>query len=201
MAQSKQIRGTVEDVDQIAMLASPTRMEIVMTLEALASPTTVAELAAEMGRPADGLYYHLRALVSSGLLEEHTEAGDQRFQSTTPRGQRVRLRYKLGESGNAKAVRRVAAGMLRMAERDFIRASNQHDTIVEGPRRELWVARLKGWVSATDVAEINRLLVSLAKILDRPRPARARKLIALTWLLAPLDVKPAKRSAHAPKAN
>ena len=93
MAQSKQIRGLIESADQIAMLASPTRMEIVMTLEALASPTTVAELAAEMGRPADGLYYHLRALVSSGLLEEHTEAGDQRFQSTTPRGQRVRLRY------------------------------------------------------------------------------------------------------------
>jgi len=201
MAQTKRVRGLVENPDQIGMLASPTRLEIVMTLEALAGPATVAELAAQMGRPADGLYYHLHALVGSGLLEEHVEGGDRRYRSTTPHGQRMRLRYKLGESGNAKAVCRVAAGMLRMAERDFSRAASQSDTAVEGRQRELWVARLRGWVSAAQIVEINRLLAGLIKILDQPRPSRASKLVALTWLLAPLDVKPARRGARARKGD
>lgn len=201
MAQTKRVHGHVEDARQVAMLASPTRMEIVMTLESLAKPSTVAELAVQMGRPADGLYYHLHALVGSGLLEQHVDGGDRRYRSTTPHGQRMRLRYKLGESGNAKAVRRVAANMLRMAERDFTRASNRTDTVVEGARRELWVARLRGWVNATDLTEINRLLGCLANILDRPRPTRASKLVALTWLLAPLDAKPARRVATPQKPS
>lgn len=199
MARTKRIRGLVEDADQIVMLASPARLEIIMTLEMLPGPATVAELAAQMGRPADGLYYHLHALVDSGLIEEHEEAGDRRYRSMTPRGGRIRLRYKLGKSGNAKAVCRVAAGMLRMAERDFTRAASQTDTAVEGPQRELWVARLRGWVNAAEIAEINRLLAGIVKILDRPRSTRARKLVALTWLLAPLSAKPARRNARAQK--
>lgn len=191
----------VEESSQIAVLASPTRMEIVMTLEALAKPVTVAELAAELGRPADGLYYHLRALVRCGLLVEDAQVGDRRYRSTTPRGQRMRLHYRLGESGNAKAVRRVAAGMLRMAERDFARAAAQAGTVVEGPRRELWVARLRGWVDAAELAEVNRLLNSLIQTLHRPRPraSRSSKMIALTWLMAPLDARPARRGARASK--
>ncbi len=199
--QTRRPRG-VEDAGQIAMLASPTRLEIVMTLEALAQPSTVAELAAEMGRPADGLYYHLRALVGCGLLVEDARAGDRRYRSITPRGGRIRLRYRLGESGNARAVRRVAAGMLRLAERDFARASARAGTVVEGSQRELWVARLRGWVDAADLTEINRRLHELIEIMDRPRPSPSQpsRMLALTWLMAPLDPRPARRGAGRAKA-
>ena len=76
--------------------------------------------------------------------------------------------------------------MLRVAGRDFERALADPTSVVEGARRDLWAARSKGWVGAAELAEINRLLARLMDLLQRPR-ARHDKLVALSWVLAPLD--------------
>jgi DNA-binding transcriptional ArsR family regulator len=193
MAPKKSASGIVEDAKKIAVLATPIRIELVTTIQALGGAATVAELAVQLGRPADGLYYHLRALVRSGLAEECAEAGGRRYRLTTPRGQRMSLRYKPGATPNAKAVARVASSMSRLAQRDFVRALSQADTVVEGPSRELWVARLRGWVDPAELAKVNRLLQRLAELLLRTRPTRTGKLIALHWILTPIDAKPARR--------
>ena len=62
--------GTVEDPGKIALFATPVRVELVTAIQALGGAATVAQLAIQLGRPADGLYYHLRALVRGGLLRE-----------------------------------------------------------------------------------------------------------------------------------
>ena len=49
---------------------STVRQEIVDTIEALGGDAAVADIAAHLGRPADGIYYHLRRLVDSGVLRE-----------------------------------------------------------------------------------------------------------------------------------
>jgi DNA-binding transcriptional ArsR family regulator len=87
--------AAIEDADEIALLASPTRIEIVDTLEALGSAVTVAELAAALGRPADGLYYHLRQLSDGGLIEEEA----------APDG---RLSFTAGQNGRKLPVEAVA---------------------------------------------------------------------------------------------
>ena len=197
MAQKKSASGIVEDARKIAVLATPIRIELVTTIQALGGAATVAELAVQLGRPADGLYYHLRALVRSGLAEERAEAGGRRYRLTTPRGQRMSLRYKPGATPNAKAVARVASSMSRLAQRDFVRALSRADAVVEGPSRELWVARLRGWVDPAELAKVNRLLQRLAEMLLRTRPTRTGKLIALHWILTPIDAKPARRAPAA----
>src|SRR5580700_2825202 len=101
MAQKKSASGIVEDAKKIAVFATPIRIELVTTIQALGGAATVAELAAQLGRPADGLYYHLRALVKGRLLEERSDAGVQRFCLTIPAGQRMTLRYKPGATANA----------------------------------------------------------------------------------------------------
>lgn len=184
----------VEDADEIALLASPTRIEIVDTLEALGDAVSVAELAAAVGRPADSLYYHLRQLADGGLIEEEAAPDGRRYRSRTRKGDRLRLRYRPGATANADAVGRVAASVLRVARRDFARALADPDTIVEGPRRELWAARGKGWVDAAELAEINRLLARLMELVQKPATERPRgKLVALSWVLAPVEAKPARR--------
>jgi DNA-binding transcriptional ArsR family regulator len=186
----------LEDADEIALLASPTRIEIVDTLEALGDAVSVAELAAAVGRPADGLYYHLRQLAEGGLIEEEAAPDGRRYRSRTRKGDRLRLRYRPGATANADAVGRVAASVLRVAGRDFARALADPDTVVEGPRRELWAARGKGWVDATELAEINRLLARLMELVQKPATERPRgKLVALSWVLAPVEAKPARRAA------
>jgi len=191
MARGK--RALVEDPNEIGLLASPTRIEIVDTLETFAQAVTVAELADQMGRPADGLYYHLRQLADGGLIEEEVAAEGRRYRTRTRQGDRLRLRYRPGATPNAQAVGRVAASVLRVAGRDFDRAIADPAAVVEGTRRELWAARGKGWVGATELAEINRLLVRVMDLLQHPRKSRKDKLVAVTWVLAPVKPKPARR--------
>lgn len=187
-------RGAViEDADEIALLASPTRIEIVDTLESLGSAVSVAELAAALGRPADGLYYHLRQLAAGGLIEEEAAPDGRRYRTRSRSGDRLRLRYRPGASANAREVGRVAGSVLRVAGRDFARAIGDSATVVEGAQRELWAARGKGWVGTGELAEINRLLARLMDLLQQPRSARRDRLVALTWVLAPLESKPARR--------
>ena len=196
MAQKKAKRGGVENAKEIELLVSPTRIEIVDTLEALGGEASVAELAAQLGRPADGLYYHLRQLAAGGLVEEEAALDGRRYRLPTRRGERLALRYRPGATANAKAVERVASSVLRIAGRDFARALGDPETIVEGEHRELWTSRLKGWVGPSELAEINRLLNRLGKLLHRPRTAERDRLVALSWVLAPIDAKPARRAAR-----
>lgn len=197
MARNRRARGGIENAREIGLLASPTRIELVDTLEALGGEASVAELAAQLGRPADGLYYHLRQLAAGGLLVEIADAEGRRYRTRMPRGERLRLRYKPGRNANAAAVGDVAASVLRVAGRDFSRALANPHSIAEGPLRELWAARNKGWVGERELAEINRLLVRIAGLLRRPRSATRDRLVALSWVLAPVDAKPARRAAQA----
>jgi DNA-binding transcriptional ArsR family regulator len=197
MAQKLKSRGPIENAKEIELLASPTRIEIVDTLEALGGEATVAELAAQLGRPADGLYYHLRQLAEGGLLIETATPDGRRYRTRMPPGERMRLRYRPGRNANAEAVDAVAASVLRVAGRDFKRAISDADVVAEGRFRELWAARNKGWVGSAELAEINRLLARINMLLHRPRTTSRSRLVALSWILAPVDAKPARRETGA----
>lgn len=197
MAHKPKARGPIENPKEIELLASPTRIEIVDTLESLGGEASVAELAAQLGRPADGLYYHLRQLAEGGLLVETATPEGRRYRTRLPEGERLRLRYKPGKNANAKAVGDVAASVLRVAGRDFKRAIADPDAVAEGALRELWAARNKGWVGDVELAEINRLLMRINMLLHRPRTTTRNRLVALSWILAPVDAKPARRETVA----
>src|SRR5580704_6166782 len=112
---TKKTGPVVERPAEVEMLASPSRQEIVDTLGALGGEASVAEIAAQLGRPVDGLYYHLRLLAGGGLVEElPDEGGGRRYRVRSG----LRLRYRPGKTPNARAVERVAAGMLLIANRD-----------------------------------------------------------------------------------
>lgn len=191
MAQKKS--SSIERAADIALLASPSRIEIVDTLEAMGASVSAADLAARLGRPADGLYYHLRQLVRGGLVEEEIASEGRRYSVRTHPGDRMRLRYRPGATANAQAVAKVAASVLRVAERDFRRALSDPETVAEGPQRELWVARGKGWVRPDELAEINRLLTRLMELLQQPRAGEKAELVSLSWVLAPLEAKSSRR--------
>jgi len=196
MAQKRRAEGLIENAAEIARLASPARIELIDTLEALGGEASVAELAAQLGRPADGLYYHLRQLAEGGLLIEESTPEGRRYRTRMPRGERLRLRYRPGKTANAEAVGGVAASVLRVAGRDFSRALADPSSIVEGPLRELWAARNKGWVGDAELAEINKLLLRINALLRRARSPARDRLVALSWILAPVDAKPARRAAR-----
>ena len=181
----------IDQPDQIRVLASPVRQEIVDTLS-VSGACTVATLAHELGVPADSLYYHLRKLTRSGLVVEDTSRNEARYR--LPSGP-VAFRYILSDPENVEAVGDAIASMLRMTSRDFRSALQDENAVVEGDGRTLWASRLRAWLSDEDVTEINALLHQLYVICSRPRREEARHLCALTWVLAPLEPQPIRRES------
>ncbi|HTQ44567.1 MAG TPA: helix-turn-helix domain-containing protein [Polyangiaceae bacterium] len=179
---------------EIKLLASPVRQEILDTLEALGGNAAVASIASALGRPSDGLYYHLRILVKGGLLEELPDEGEgRRYRTRASRSERMRLRYEPGKTPNARAVTRVIGGMLRTTKRDFDAALADPEAVTDGPHRALHAARAKGWVSPSDLAELNRLQARAMALLRRNPKPRGAQLMSLTWVLAPVQARPSRR--------
>lgn len=188
--------GGIRKPATIRALASPIRQELIDTLEALGGSATVAELAQQLGKPADGLYYHLRQLVKTGLLEAREDAGEgRRFRIVAPRGKRLRLVYQPKRSGQPELLDKVVGSLLGIARRDFKRALERKGTVLEGASRELWASRTKGWVNAAEVLELNQLLRRLTELLSQPRSAERDRLLALAFVLAPVAAQASRRGS------
>ncbi|WP_369059474.1 helix-turn-helix domain-containing protein [Caulobacter sp. 73W] len=184
----------VRDPAQVRLLSSPARQEIVDTLSALGGEASVASLADELGRPADGLYYHLRALVAGGLVEEvrASEQEERRFRLAGAGEGPLRLAYDLGPEGNAAELALFAQAMLKIAHSDF-EAALTCDPTVAGTRRELWASRNKGWLSEADLSEVVTLLERLSSITSQPRAPGRDRLMSVSFCVAPLVVRAKRR--------
>ena len=103
--------------------------ELVDTLAAIGGEASVVKLADELGRPEDGLNYHLRALAVAGLICEVLAyaSSDRRY----------RLAYDLHPEGNAAELRNFSHALLQIAERDFQNTLGKVDAVVSGPGQEL----------------------------------------------------------------
>src|SRR5258705_8148164 len=129
--------------DQISALASSARQEIVDVLSRMGT-ASAREIAGALGRPADGLYYHLRVLLRSGLvLSSGTRVREGREEALfrTP-AQELALRH---DRRTSRRVSGIVGAMLRLGIRDFRRASSG-DAVTRGPQRELWALRATGWI-------------------------------------------------------
>jgi DNA-binding transcriptional ArsR family regulator len=171
---------------QLATLVAAARQEIVDVLAELGA-VSVAELATALGRPADALYFHLRALTRAGLVRK---AGYR----SRPRGKEVlyraaapdlQLHYEPRKASNRKAVSAIVASMLRLANRDFRGAFRRTTVTVSGPYRELWGLRKAGRLSRSRLAEVNRSISRLVNTVSGS--GRRGRLYAITVVLTPLD--------------
>lgn len=184
----------IRDARRIRVLASPVRHELVDTLSALGGRATVAQLAVQLGRPADGLYYHLRVLQKAGLVEELAkEAGERIYRLVGTGKAPLRLAYDPAGRGNVSALSDYARGLLKVAQRDFEGGLRTPGVVMQGERRQLWAARNKGWVSAAELEEVNRLLEKLCELTSRPHEPGRDMLMSLAFVLAPCARRPKRR--------
>jgi predicted transcriptional regulator len=183
----------VTSLVQLLAMISPGREDILDAVAAMGS-CTVADLAAFIGRSPHGLYYHVRALRDCGLLLETHQSGEGK--RATSRydlpGRPLHVRYDLNTERSRRAVIALSRTRLRSASRGFARACRPDTGTVSGPRRNLWVARWKGWLSQQELKEANQLLWRLVKLL-RPKPGGGgaeRTCHEFTFVLAPIVPQP-----------
>ncbi|MEZ4361587.1 MAG: helix-turn-helix domain-containing protein [Kofleriaceae bacterium] len=185
----------------VEALAYPLRQELLDTLQAFGGEAAALELAEHLGHPVDGLYYHLRLLVQHGLVAERrlrNAAGrlERRFRISAPGEGPLRLAYQPRRARHADALRKVVAGMLRIAGRDFERALDEDGVVIDGPRRELWAGRAKGWLSDEELEELNQLLARLLALLEQPRRGSRRHLMSFCFAMAPVSARPKRRGGE-----
>lgn len=169
---------------QLRALGSPVRQEILDVLES-AGPCPVAELGRLLGRAPDSLYFHVRQLVRVGLVVEvgREKNGRHAFAVYDVVGRPLRIDRR--KARRAPEMGRIAGGILRLALRDHERGRKGRDAVVEGPSRNLWVARVQGWVRDEDLAAVNEHLERALELVREARPGPGRRPVALALGLAP----------------
>ncbi|PWT72882.1 MAG: hypothetical protein C5B46_06210 [Proteobacteria bacterium] len=172
--------------EQIRALAAAARQEVIDVLASVGT-VSVAALAAIMGRPADALYFHLRALMKVGLVKKAGEraVGGRREALFCAAAPEMRLHYAPKDAANRKGVTAIVSSMLRLGTRDFVRVFERGDVNVSGASRELWALRTTGRLSLAQIAKINQAIQELK--LEVSQPQRGGRLYGLTILLTPLD--------------
>lgn len=190
MAAQRSIPYVVRRPDQIVALASPARQEIV-DAASVAGPCLIAGLAELLGRRPDSLYYHVRSLEECGLLVRRgtRKTGRRHGAVYDVPGRPMKLRYEPGDPQNTRAVVAVVSGLLRLARRDFKRALGSGLEVVDGPGRNLWGSRGKGWLTEAEVRRINSSLLGITEMLKRARRRPGSGLHAFAFVLAPTPVR------------
>lgn len=158
---------------------------------------SIADLAGLLGRPADGLYYHVRALLKVGLLLEH---GDRPVRNGRGRTEvlyavpgRLQLKYEPKNPANVAGIKRAARAMLRITGRTFEQAFDSGLAIGSGPNRNIVSGRMKGWLTPDQVAQVNALIERIGGVLAAGRRTSASRPYAVTYVLTPLATRPARR--------
>lgn len=173
----------------LRVLASPVRQELVDAAGAQAGPCSIADLAGALERPANTLYFHVRALERAGLFVPAGRRKSGRHAATLYRlpAPLVRLRYRAGNPANSRGIVAVVDGVLRLARRDFRRVMLTGLPIVEGSARDTWGGRVKGWLTPKDRRRLNACIEEIHALLRAgPRRTSARPA-AFTFVCVPLD--------------
>jgi helix-turn-helix protein len=169
----------------IRLVASPLRQAILDAISA-DGPLSVAALSAVCHRPADRLYYHVKRLLAAGLLRLASQAAGSREARFDVAGRPMYIRYDPGNSANRRAVVSVMNGMLRAARRDFVRGFRP-GVDSHGSKRRLWVSRVEGTLTDTEIVRLNGLLSeAIALVMSgRRRLGRGARVHQLTWVSSP----------------
>ena len=174
---------------QLEALASPGREDIIDAVTVL-GPCGVTEIARFVGKSRHALYYHVKVLRDHGLLvETHVEGkGVKPTAHYDLPGRPFLVRYDLSTPKSRRAVIAIGKARFRAGQRGFVRGCASDTAVVEGPRRNLWVAHWNGWLTLQDLEKANRLLAELVDVftpsVDDSRTARSP--YALTFAISPV---------------
>lgn len=174
------------------------RQELIDCIESI-GPCTIAQVAQHTGRAPDSLYFHIRALQRAGLLVSVKMPKSLKSNGREPAmydvcARPMTLDYR--EPIKPADLTAIARGMLRLAQRDIkgaLSTSHAGETVnLEGPQRQLWFARAKGWLLPEDLTKLNALLAQALTLVRTRRQTAGAKSMSFVFAIAPSKVS--KRS-------
>lgn len=188
----------VRDAAQLRALGTVVRQEIMDAVRHLPA-FSVSDVAREMGRPADSLYFHMRILERAGLIvakgERITARRAETVYSTLAPGAGIRLSYASGDPRADKAAAQAVRALLKAAVQDFEDGRASEQAVMEGAERNLWAGRNVAWLKREELREVNQLLARLSEIFNQPHQPGSGHLCVLSHCLAPVEARPLRRGS------
>ena len=183
---------TLRSEEQRRALASPLRLEL-LGLFVDPEPLSVAQIAERMGRPATAIHYHVRLMERTGLLRRTGEqrTGRRKERLFRPAAEVFALDpADPTTSGGAEAAIKTLSMAFRMAVGDMKAALGDSATRDSGPQRNFLGGRFHCRLSKTELAQLNRHLRAIEKMLSRApkshEPSAGDAFVSLTLALMPL---------------
>jgi DNA-binding transcriptional ArsR family regulator len=184
----KASRFLIREPAQLRTLSSPVRQEVLDALAA-AGESSIAELAALLGRQPHALYYHLRALERVGLVQRvgvrrNGKSDAVLYAVPAPR---MVIEYRLGSGRFEADMGKTLRSMLRLTERDYRRALRFRSSVAEGASRNLLCSRTKARLTEPQLARVNAHFAAMFEELAGAQGQHAGRLHAVTLVIAPLE--------------
>jgi hypothetical protein len=170
-----------------AVLASPVRIELIGALQTH-GPSSIRQLAVHLGRPADGLYHHVRLLLQAGVIRQTGEQKTGRHQEAIFGLVAPRIGAALNPASLAgrHEVVRAAHAALRMAAREFAAAVENCDEPGPGKKIGLRASRQKVWLTDKALAQLLGSLQKIERFLTAQNRRRRGRFYVLTTVLNPV---------------
>ena len=186
----------IQTPDQWKAISSAVRFEMIEQMHSM-SPCSLAELAASMGRRADGLYHHVHVLEKVGILRisSYRKRGKQIEAIYELPGSKVELDIDFKSGKNAEHFMKVTRALLRYAERKLADAVRHRTDIGSGVDRQLWARSESSWLDDSRRRRVNQLLYEIHRLLIEGRASRKGKLYHTTIFMLPVDNSTANKNS------
>ena len=176
----------IRDLRQLRALTSPIRSQIVHALQAVGR-ASAKELAAQLGRLPESLYYHLRKLVSVGLVVEV----EQRPSARRPEAvyALVSPHLSIDAEKRTKAwleqTARLARLRLRAIERDYVAGLQRPELERRGSAPQLHARQARVRLTKGGLRKVKKLVDELNSVLQQENARGHGEFYTWMTILAP----------------
>jgi len=166
-------------------MTSVVRMEMVVSLISI-GPCSVSELAEHLDRPADGLYHHLRKLVTAGFFVEvdSRKVGKQTEVIYDVVAEDFKATTNIANKKNRQHVIKLFQMVLRQATRTMETAIETQTAVFDSPEANVRFNLLSAWLDDEQMQSIRQHLSAINEIMyEGIRRKRGKLYSVLTYLM------------------
>ncbi len=144
---------------QLRSIASPRRLQIIRALEQIREGS-VKEIAAQVGAKKESVYYHVHALVKSGIIVLHARRSTNRRDEAIYRlkSKSVEIHPRHLSKAYLEAMADLVSAGLRLSDRQHRAALLDPDTVVTGPDRERGYIQTQARLNKSSLRKLNRMM-------------------------------------------
>lgn len=178
----------IRQADQLRAISSPERLRIV---EALLQhgPLTAAEMGTFLQRVPQALYYHIRVLLTAGILvvdceEKAKRRPQKRYRLVAPQ---LKVEMKQESDELKEAIASAVATLLRTAERDYRSSIGKTKPVLTGKNRNFVGRRLRVRLKPRELHRLNDLINQFEQFLEDAQTKDTGKEFAITIVVSPFS--------------